>query len=123
MRRLAQPPLLFAFVRLADSVPSLPADVVPYIVVAKVGRPSERSRPGNRGKRDSQILAMRWLNRVHFDSEMFPLELEMYHQVKNVIGVDPQLYEVRRRSLPPRPSPSSSTDSLARPAVHVRHRR
>ncbi|KAM0752541.1 glycosyltransferase family 2 protein [Meredithblackwellia eburnea MCA 4105] len=67
--------------------------VVPYLVVAKVGRPSERSRPGNRGKRDSQILAMRFLNRVHFDSEMYPLELEMYHQVKNVIGVDPQLYE------------------------------
>ncbi|GAA5850842.1 hypothetical protein JCM8547_009103 [Rhodosporidiobolus lusitaniae] len=67
--------------------------VVPYIVVAKVGRPSERSRPGNRGKRDSQVLAMRFLNRVHFDSEMYPLELEMYHQVKNVIGVDPQLYE------------------------------
>ncbi|GAA5901944.1 uncharacterized protein JCM6883_000446 [Sporobolomyces salmoneus] len=67
--------------------------VVPYIVVAKVGRPSERSRPGNRGKRDSQILAMRFLNRVHFDSEMYPLELEMYHQIKNVIGVDPQLYE------------------------------
>ncbi|ORY88598.1 chitin synthase-domain-containing protein [Leucosporidium creatinivorum] len=67
--------------------------VVPYIVVAKVGRPSERSRPGNRGKRDSQILSMRFLNRVHFDSEMYPLELEMYHQIKNVIGVDPQLYE------------------------------
>ncbi|GAA5897015.1 hypothetical protein JCM6882_007333 [Rhodosporidiobolus microsporus] len=67
--------------------------VVPYIVIAKVGRPSERSRPGNRGKRDSQILAMRFLNRVHFDSEMYPLELEMYHQIKNVIGVDPQLYE------------------------------
>ncbi|GAA5996871.1 uncharacterized protein JCM10292_006053 [Rhodotorula paludigena] len=67
--------------------------VVPYLVVAKVGRPSERSRPGNRGKRDSQILAMRFLNRVHFDAEMFPLELEIYHQIKNVIGVDPQLYE------------------------------
>lgn len=37
---------------------------------------------------------MRFLNRVHFDSEMFPLELEIYHQVKNVIGVDPQFYEV-----------------------------
>jgi len=37
---------------------------------------------------------MRFLNRVHFDSEMYPLELEMYHQIKNVIGVDPQLYEV-----------------------------
>ena len=41
---------------------------------------------------------MRFLNRVHFDSEMYPMELEMYHQIKNVIGVDPQLYEVRRAS-------------------------
>jgi chitin synthase len=39
---------------------------------------------------------MRFLNRVHFDSEMYPLELEMYHQIKNVIGVNPQLYEVSR---------------------------
>ncbi|KAH9445519.1 hypothetical protein Pst134EB_023361 [Puccinia striiformis f. sp. tritici] len=41
--------------------------VVPYVVVAKVGKPSERSKPGNRGKRDSQILMMKFLNRVHFD--------------------------------------------------------
>ncbi|KAH8926724.1 glycosyltransferase family 2 protein [Atractiella rhizophila] len=67
--------------------------VVPYIVVVKTGKPSERSRPGNRGKRDSQILLMRFLNRVHFDSEMAPLELEIYHQIQNVIGVDPKLYE------------------------------
>ncbi|EST05335.1 DEK, C-terminal [Kalmanozyma brasiliensis GHG001] len=67
--------------------------VVPYIVVVKVGRPSERSRPGNRGKRDSQILLMRYLNRVHFDAPMFPLELEIYHQMKNVIGIDPAFYE------------------------------
>jgi chitin synthase len=67
--------------------------VLPYVVVVKVGKPSERSKPGNRGKRDSQILLMRFLNRVHFDSEMAPLELEIYHQIRNVIGVDPQLYE------------------------------
>ncbi|PWN53759.1 hypothetical protein IE53DRAFT_108130 [Violaceomyces palustris] len=67
--------------------------VVPYIVVVKVGRPSERSRPGNRGKRDTQILLMRYLNRVHFDSPMYPLELEIYHQMKNVIGIDPAFYE------------------------------
>ena len=36
---------------------------------------------------------MRFLNRVHFDAEMAPLELEIYHQIKNVIGVDPKLYE------------------------------
>lgn len=38
--------------------------VVPYIVVVKVGKPSERTRPGNRGKRDSQMLLMWFLNKV-----------------------------------------------------------
>ncbi|TFK24681.1 chitin synthase [Coprinopsis marcescibilis] len=67
--------------------------VVPYMVVVKVGKPTERSRPGNRGKRDSQILLMQYLNRVHFDSPMNPLELEIYHQMRNVIGIDPAFYE------------------------------
>lgn len=64
-----------------------------YLVVVKVGKPSERSKPGNRGKRDSQILLMNYLNRVHFDSPMTPLELEIYHQMRNVIGIDPAFYE------------------------------
>ncbi|KAG9310142.1 glycosyltransferase family 2 protein [Chiua virens] len=67
--------------------------VVPYMVVVKVGKPTERSRPGNRGKRDSQMVIMHFLNKVHFNSPMNPLELEMYHQVKNVIGVNPTFYE------------------------------
>ncbi|KAF9001145.1 glycosyltransferase family 2 protein [Cyathus striatus] len=67
--------------------------VVPYMVVVKVGKPTERNRPGNRGKRDSQLLLMQFLNRVHFNSPMNPLELEMYHQIKNVIGVNPTFYE------------------------------
>ena len=40
--------------------------VVPYLVIAKIGKPSERSRPGNRGKRDSQMLLMQFLNKVRF---------------------------------------------------------
>ncbi|KAJ1896278.1 hypothetical protein LPJ66_004090 [Kickxella alabastrina] len=67
--------------------------VVPYLVVAKVGTPHERNRPGNRGKRDSQIMLIRFFNKVFFDLPMTPLELEMFHQVKNVIGVNPALYE------------------------------
>lgn len=63
------------------------------MVVVKVGKPTERSKPGNRGKRDSQILLMHYLNRVHFDSPMSPLELEIYHQMRNVIGIDPAFYE------------------------------
>ncbi|EGP90436.1 unnamed protein product [Zymoseptoria tritici ST99CH_1A5] len=70
-------------------------NVVPYIVVVKVGKESEqtKSKPGNRGKRDSQILLMSFLNRVHHRSAMNPLELEMFHQINNIIGVDPELYE------------------------------
>ena len=66
---------------------------ISYMVIVKVGRPSERSKPGNRGKRDSQILLMHYLNRVHFDAPMTPLELEIYHQMRNVIGIDPAFYE------------------------------
>ncbi|KAK5087006.1 hypothetical protein LTR05_004177 [Lithohypha guttulata] len=70
-------------------------NVVPYIVVVKVGKESEqnKSKPGNRGKRDSQILLMQFLNRVHHRAAMSPLELEMFHQINNIIGVDPELYE------------------------------
>ncbi|KAK2807856.1 hypothetical protein FQN50_005245 [Emmonsiellopsis sp. PD_5] len=70
-------------------------NVVPYIVVVKVGKESEqnKSKPGNRGKRDSQVLLLSFLNRVHHRSAMSPLELEMFHQINNIIGVDPELYE------------------------------
>ncbi|KAE9387335.1 hypothetical protein BT96DRAFT_1005213 [Gymnopus androsaceus JB14] len=64
--------------------------VVPYMVVVKVGKPMERSKPG---KRDSQILVLHYLNRVHFEAPMTPLELELYHQMRNVIGIDPAFYE------------------------------
>ena len=70
-------------------------NVVPYVVVVKVGKESEqtKSKPGNRGKRDSQVLLLSFLNRVHHRSPMSPLELEMFHQINNIIGVDPELYE------------------------------
>lgn len=70
-------------------------NVVPYIVVVKVGKESEqsKSKPGNRGKRDSQVLLLNFLNRVHHRAPMSPLELEMFHQINNIIGVDPELYE------------------------------
>lgn len=70
-------------------------NVVPYVVVVKVGKDSEQSKtkPGNRGKRDSQVLTLNFLNRVHHRAPMSPLELEIFHQINNVIGVDPELYE------------------------------
>ena len=67
--------------------------IVPFMVVVKIGKPSEVSRPGNRGKRDSQMVIMRFLNRVHYNYPMSPLELEMHHQIRNIIGVNPTFYE------------------------------
>ncbi|KAI9797038.1 MAG: hypothetical protein M1835_002288 [Candelina submexicana] len=67
--------------------------IVPFLVVVKIGKPSEVSRPGNRGKRDSQMVIMRFLNRVHYNYSMTPLELEMHHQIRNIIGVNPTFYE------------------------------
>ncbi|RTE81575.1 hypothetical protein BHE90_003899 [Fusarium euwallaceae] len=70
-------------------------NIVPYIVIVKVGKESEQTRPkpGNRGKRDSQMLLLSFLNRVYHESAMNPLELDMFHHINDVIGVDPRLYE------------------------------
>ncbi|PVU92261.1 hypothetical protein BB560_006072 [Smittium megazygosporum] len=66
---------------------------VPFIVTVKVGNKFELKRPGNRGKRDSQLLVMRFLSKVHFNLPMSPLELDIYHHFQNILGVNPALYE------------------------------
>ncbi|KAG9620012.1 CHS5 chitin synthase, class V, partial [Aureobasidium melanogenum] len=44
-------------------------------------------------KRDSQMVLMRFLNRIHYNLPMAPMELEMYHHIRNIIGVNPTFYE------------------------------
>ena len=39
------------------------------------------------------MVIMRFLNRVHYNLPMSPLELEMHHQIRNIIGVNPTFYE------------------------------
>ena len=63
------------------------------MVLVKASKPTKCSKPGNRGKQDLQILLLQYLNQVHFDSPMNLLELEIYHQMCNVIGIDPAFYE------------------------------
>jgi chitin synthase len=66
---------------------------VPYIVVVKVGDVTETSKPGNRGKRDSQLILMQYLSRAHAQQEMNPLELELHYHFIYKLGVDPRNYE------------------------------
>ncbi|OMH84907.1 Chitin synthase 8 [Zancudomyces culisetae] len=67
--------------------------LVPFVVVVKVGNRHEKNKPGNRGKRDSQILLMRFLNKVYFELPMTPLELELNHHMTHIIGIPPQYFE------------------------------
>ncbi|KAJ3107082.1 hypothetical protein HDU96_008024 [Phlyctochytrium bullatum] len=68
---------------------------VPTIVVVKCGTAEEASlkKPGNRGKRDSQMILMNFLSRCVFDDLMTPLDFELFCKIKEVAGVSPDVYE------------------------------
>ncbi|KAH7886333.1 glycosyltransferase family 2 protein [Phlebopus sp. FC_14] len=69
---------------------------VPMVLVAKVGNPLEVSdpKPGNRGKRDSQIVLMAFLQKVMFDERMTTFEYEFFNSIWRVTGVSPDRYEL-----------------------------
>ncbi|KAL2158545.1 hypothetical protein VTH06DRAFT_4312 [Thermothelomyces fergusii] len=69
---------------------------VPMMVVVKCGTPDEatKAKPGNRGKRDSQIILMSFLQKVMFDERMTELEYEMFNGLWRVTGISPDFYEV-----------------------------
>ena len=69
---------------------------VPIVLVAKCGNPLERNdpKPGNRGKRDSQIVLMGFLQKVMFDERMTTFEYEFFNAIWRVTGVSPDRYEL-----------------------------
>ncbi|KAI0756168.1 chitin synthase-domain-containing protein [Daedaleopsis nitida] len=69
---------------------------VPMVVVAKVGNPLEATdaKPGNRGKRDSQIVLMGFLQKVMFDERMTTFEYEFFNSIWRVTGISPDRYEL-----------------------------
>src|SRR6478609_2520457 len=66
---------------------------LPFIVIVKTGNETEKSKPGNRGKRDSQIMLMRFLHNVYARNALTEFEYGMYHEMKDVMGVAPEMYE------------------------------
>ncbi|KZT27507.1 glycosyltransferase family 2 protein [Neolentinus lepideus HHB14362 ss-1] len=69
---------------------------VPIVMVAKCGNPLEvnDAKPGNRGKRDSQIVLMSFLQKVMFDERMTTMEYEFFNSIWRVTGVSPDRYEM-----------------------------
>ncbi|KAI9730451.1 MAG: Chitin synthase, class 3 [Claussenomyces sp. TS43310] len=68
---------------------------VPMMCIVKCGTPDEakKSKPGNRGKRDSQIILMSFLQKTMFDERMTELEFDISDKLWRITGVNPDWYE------------------------------
>lgn len=77
-------------------IPTEKQQRVPMMLVVKCGTPAEEAKPkpGNRGKRDSQIVLMSFLQKVMFDERMTELEYEMFNGLWKVTGISPDFYEI-----------------------------
>lgn len=69
---------------------------VPFLMIVKVGAPNESlsatRAPGNRGKRDSMVIVLGFLERcMHLaHNRISPLEFELFNQCYNLLGIDPR---------------------------------
>jgi chitin synthase len=68
---------------------------VPMILIVKCGTPEEKSaaKPGNRGKRDSQLILMNFFSRVTLNDRMTPLDFDIFRKIHHIAGVTPDFYE------------------------------
>lgn len=68
---------------------------VPVITIVKCGTPEEQgsAKPGNRGKRDSQVILMSFLQRITFDERMSELEFQILKSIWQITGLMPDFYE------------------------------
>ncbi|KIM94324.1 glycosyltransferase family 2 protein [Oidiodendron maius Zn] len=68
---------------------------VPMMCIVKCGTPDEvyQRKPGNRGKRDSQIILMSFLQKVMFNERMTELEFEIFNGLWNITGQSAESYE------------------------------
>lgn len=72
---------------------------VPFLMIVKVGVPNEAlsttRAPGNRGKRDSMVIVLgfleRCMNLAH--NRITPLEFELFNLCYNMLGIDPREFK------------------------------
>ncbi|CAO3646157.1 unnamed protein product [Cunninghamella blakesleeana] len=70
---------------------------VPCITIVKCGTPEEQnsSKPGNRGKRDSQLILMSFFQRVLFNDRFSELDYDLFWKMTLLMeGVTPDKFEL-----------------------------
>ncbi|KAI0743448.1 glycosyltransferase family 2 protein [Daedaleopsis nitida] len=69
----------------------------PTVIVVKCGTEVEAAtdkKPGNRGKRDSQLILMNFFSRVTYNDRMSPLDFDLFRKIHVLMGVTPDFFEV-----------------------------
>ncbi|KAI5118061.1 hypothetical protein M0805_006324 [Coniferiporia weirii] len=69
----------------------------PTVIVVKCGTEEEartEKKPGNRGKRDSQLILMNFFSRVTYNDRMTPLDFDLFRKLQILMGVTPDFFEV-----------------------------
>ena len=69
----------------------------PVVIIVKVGgtktEEKESKKPGNRGKRDSQMILINFFHRVMYNDRMTPLDYELFRKVTYLMGSTPDMFE------------------------------
>lgn len=78
-----------------STVPVEKQQRVPIITIVKCGTPEEQgsAKPGNRGKRDSQVILMSFLQKITFDERMTELEYQLLRNIWQITGLMAEFYE------------------------------
>ncbi|AET39069.1 chitin synthase CHS3 Ecym_3606 [Eremothecium cymbalariae DBVPG len=78
-----------------NTVPLEKQQRVPMICIVKCGTSDEQdtAKAGNRGKRDSQVILMSFLQKVTFEERMTRLEYEILKNIWQVTGLMSDFYE------------------------------
>jgi chitin synthase len=67
------------------------------LVVVKCGSDMERlageGKPGNRGKRDSQMILTNFIMRVNYNERFTPLDFDLFRKVYTLCGVHADYFE------------------------------
>ncbi|KIL68940.1 glycosyltransferase family 2 protein [Amanita muscaria Koide BX008] len=69
----------------------------PTVIIVKCGTEMEAAtdkKPGNRGKRDSQLILMNFFSRVTYNDRMTPLDFDLFRKIHILMGVTPDFFEV-----------------------------
>jgi len=69
---------------------------VPLVVIVKCGSQAEAKtgKPGNRGKRDSQMILMNFFQRITYNDRMTPLDFDLFRKLHALMGVTPDFFEL-----------------------------